>query len=138
MRIFVDSSALAKRYIYESGTEKINLKCKKAKEVILSVICIPETVSAFNRLRREKKIHGDIYHELKEEFSEDVAGATVIGINSSVVETTIKCLEQTAVRALDAIHIGSAIEAGTDLFLSADKQQIKAAKTMGLKSEVID
>jgi hypothetical protein len=56
VRAYFDSSALAKRYIVEPGTAEVLKHCSNASEILLSILCIPELISAFNRLAREKKI----------------------------------------------------------------------------------
>ena len=64
MRIYVDSSALAKRYVHEPGTEAVLTKCAEATEIVVSVICLPELVSGFTRLLREELITAEQYYSL--------------------------------------------------------------------------
>ncbi|MCP4700719.1 MAG: type II toxin-antitoxin system VapC family toxin [Gammaproteobacteria bacterium] len=52
MKIFFDTSALVKRYIEKSGSVKVQELCEEADELIVSIICLPEMLSSFNRLRR--------------------------------------------------------------------------------------
>jgi predicted nucleic acid-binding protein len=49
VKTFFDSSAFAKRYIEESGSQNVDALCQEAGEVGLSVLCVPEIVSALNR-----------------------------------------------------------------------------------------
>ena len=49
MRIALDSSALAKRYVSESGTPRVLELCAQATEVVVSVLCVPEILSGLNR-----------------------------------------------------------------------------------------
>ena len=41
-------------------------------------------------------------------------------------------------RAVDALHIGTAQVAGVDLFVTADRKQAAAAQASGLKTQLID
>ena len=50
MRVCFDSSAFAKRYINEPGTAEVLAWCDRADELVLSVIALPEMISAFCRL----------------------------------------------------------------------------------------
>ena len=50
MKIFFDSSAFAKRYIDEPGSDSVEAICQNATELALSVICMPEIISAMNRI----------------------------------------------------------------------------------------
>ena len=54
MRVFLDSSSFAKRFVEEPGSEQVEEICAEATELGLSVLCVPETVSALNRRRRER------------------------------------------------------------------------------------
>jgi predicted nucleic acid-binding protein len=137
MRIAFDTSALAKRYIDERGTARVLELCAEATEVAVSVWCVPETLSALNRLRREGSLSADEYAVAKEELAGDMAQASVVELSSAVLSRTIEILETTALHTLDAIHVAGAVELGCDLFVSADVRQCKAAAALGLKTERI-
>lgn len=137
MRLFLDSSALAKRYVLEAGSGEVLQLCSEADEVVLSTICSVEILSALNRRKREGKLSASRYRGLKRDFGEDLKGATIVELYPEVVRYAVKCLEKAPVRSLDAIHIASAIVSGADLFLSADQRQVTAARKMGLKASMI-
>jgi hypothetical protein len=46
-------------------------------------------------------------------------------------------METNVLRAMDALHIACALEWQADLFITADKRQLMAAKNSGLRSEYI-
>lgn len=135
MRLFLDSSALIKRYIDERGTEQVVRSCREAEEIVLSVICAPELISAFQRLRRERKLSTSQYRALKKDLAADLVQAAIVRLSEAVLSRTVETLEKTTVKTLDAIHIASALEASCDLLLSADHRQCEAARKMGLKVE---
>lgn len=137
MRIFLDTSALAKRYVFESGSDAVERMCSDADEIILSSLCLPETISAFNRLRREKRITTKIYNKLKRDLILDMDAATVIDIDYNVIIKAIACLEKAPLRTLDAIQLATALEVGNLLFISGDKRQCLAAKFFRLKVKLV-
>lgn len=137
MRIYFDSSALTKLYLAEEGTQEAVKLCKQASELLLSCIVIPEFFSALNRRLREGLLNKNNYRFLKKEFSLDIEEATLLDLSPIVIQTTIDCLEQTPMRAFDAIHIASAKEAYCDLFVSADYRQYEAAKKLKLKAHYV-
>ena len=53
MKLSVDSSALAKRYIQEPGSEELEIFLQRASELAFSIILLPEVISALNRRLRE-------------------------------------------------------------------------------------
>jgi predicted nucleic acid-binding protein len=137
MRIAFDTSALAKRYVVERGTARVLELCSQATEVVVSVLCVPETLSALNRLRREGRLTSDEYVAAKKELAGDMAQATVVQVTSTVLARAIEVLEKMALRTLDAIHLAVALDSGCDLFVSADVPQCEAAAELGLTIERI-
>jgi len=137
MHIAFDTSALVKRYVHERGTPRVLELCAKATEITFSVLCVPETLSALNRLRREKRLSSDEYDMAKGKLAADTAHATVTEISSSLLSRTTDVLESTTLRALDAIQVATAIESRCDLFVSADAPQCEAAVALGLRTELI-
>jgi hypothetical protein len=137
MRLFLDSSALLKRYIPEPGTDRVIALCAQAREMLLSTLAPIEVISAFSRLRRLKAITDDEYNSAKQKLMADLQNATVMELRPSVGAGAIVCLERSPLRASDAIHVATALECSPDLFLSADHRQCEAARTAGLKVEEI-
>ena len=137
MRLFADSSALVKRYIPEPGRDVVLARCAAADEVILSFLAPIEAVSAFNRLRRAGRVAEGEYGELKRKLMADVENATVLLPGPSIAAGAFACLESASLRALDAVHVASALECRPDLFLTGDQRQYDAAKAMGLKAELV-
>jgi len=133
--VYLDSSALVKRYINEKGSDRIVEIGREANEIVMSVLCVPEVLSAGNRLKREAKIKLEHYMTIKNELSEDIREATLIDITNEIIQTAIHCLEQNVLRTLDALHIATAIVYKCDLFVTSDSRQEEAALLMGLRVE---
>ena len=133
MKTYLDSSAFAKRFVDEIGSEKVEDVCAQASELGLSVICVPEIISALNRLRREREITKRQYFEAKRCLLNDVRDADIIDLTVPVISSAIAVLETSPVRAMDALHIACALEWGAELFVSADKKQLNAARKSGIK-----
>lgn len=133
MRVFLDSSALVKRYVREPGTDLVLAWCDRADEFVVSVIAVPELISAFCRLRREGRLSADQYRTLKTDLMTDLADALIMDTSPQVLKVAVQSLETHTLRAMDAIHIGCATAAAVDCFLSADRRQYAAAEAIGLK-----
>jgi uncharacterized protein len=65
LNIFFDSSALAKRYIEEKGSDQVQAVLSSASALAVSVISVPEIVSALCRRRRERKVSTEEYRNAK-------------------------------------------------------------------------
>jgi uncharacterized protein len=137
MRVFFDTSAFVKRYIAESGTDAVLDWCQRATEIGLSAIAVPELISAFCRLQREHKITDKQYQQLKTALLSDVEDIAIGDLTPRVLLHTMNSLENNVLRAMDAIHIGSAMALECDVFISADQRQLDAAKQVGLSVEAV-
>lgn len=128
MRIFLDTSAYAKRFVEESGSDQIDNILLQGTELGLSIICVPELLSAMNRKLREKVISRSQYSRIKTSLSEEIIDIDIIQLTDNVIKKTIMLLEKNILKSLDAVHIACAIEWKADVFITSDKRQIKAAK----------
>jgi len=137
VKTFFDSSAFAKRYVAETGSQAVDSLCQEATEVALSVLCVPEIISALNRRVREGLLTDREYTKAKKYFSQDIRDAVIVNLVPQVVSTCTKILEASPVRAADALQIACALEWETELFVSADKRQISAAKKAGLNAKFV-
>ena len=135
MKLYLDSSAFAKRFVEESGSDRVETLCGQASDLGLSVLCVPEIVSSLNRRRREHALTHAQCNEARERLLEDVRDADIIDLTPSVIASAIKVIETSPVRALDALHVACALEWGAELFASSEKQQLAAAKRAGLKTQ---
>jgi predicted nucleic acid-binding protein len=133
MKVFFDTSAFVKRYVEESGTEKVVEICDQAEQLVLCVICLPEMISTLNRLVREGKLQGGDYQKMRDLILKEIEDAEICYVTPEVITQTIRCLENNVLRAMDALHLGCALVVEPDLFVSSDQRQIEAAKREGLK-----
>jgi len=135
MKACLDSSAFAKRFVDEAGSVAVEALCAQAEALGLSVICVPEIVSALNRRVRERTLTTAQYREAKQRLLDDVRDADIIQLTPSVQVTALRILEASPVRAMDALHIACALEWGADIFASADTRQLTAARRAGLRTK---
>jgi predicted nucleic acid-binding protein len=133
MRVYFDSSAFVKRYINEPGTAQVLVWCDQASELALSVIAIPELISAFCRLKREGKLSAGQYRRLKSDLMADIADALICDTTPQMIQQSVQALERHPLRGMDAIHLGAAVVSAADAFISADQRQCAAAEAMGLR-----
>jgi uncharacterized protein len=137
MNLFFDTSAFIKRYIDESGSDEIENLCTSADDVGISILLPIEIISTFSRLKREKKLTEKQYEILKEGFFIDIRDITVVSLSPETVKMAIEGIEHSPLKALDAVHIGCALEYQPDFFVSSDTQQLSAAARAGLKVKKI-
>jgi hypothetical protein len=133
MKVFFDSSAFAKRYIMEPGSDKVEKICSQSAMLGVSSICVPEIISALSRLRRQSVITRGQYESAKQALLKDLEDALICNITPSVIKQSIHILESTDLRTLDALHVACALEFEAETFVSSDIRQLSAANKVGLK-----
>jgi hypothetical protein len=132
MKIFFDSSAYAKRFVDEEGSDAVEALCAEASGVALSVLCVPEIISALNRRQREGDLSPEQYQMAKSQLAVEVADTSIVNILPEVITDAISILENNPVRAMDALHIACALRCHAELFVTSDANQLKAAENTGL------
>ncbi len=138
--IYFDTSALVKRYVEEEGTQLVTDLLSSGELIITSIIAYPETKAAFAKKLRFKEIMKEPYKKAIENFQKDwdVSVFSVIGLTFEVAYLSGTLSERNILKALDAIHLASALTAKQHfglpiLFVSSDDQLNKAAVSEGLE-----
>jgi predicted nucleic acid-binding protein len=132
MKVFFDTSALTKRYVEEEGSEQVRALCSEADALGVSVLVVPELISTLCRLVRESQLSPEDYRSLKSAMQADLSDADLCDLSQDAFEQAVRCLERHPLRALDALHVGSALVYQPDIFVSADRRQAEAADLEGL------
>jgi uncharacterized protein len=135
LNVFFDSSALAKRYVEEPGSDRVQEILESASSLTISVLVIPEIISALCRRRRERKLSREQYGSAKKAFFADIEDMSVVNLTDQVISRSIDILEKWPLRSSDSLHIAAAAEWSTQLFVSADERQCAAARGHGLQVE---
>lgn len=137
MRVFLDSSAFAKRLVDEPGSDAVAALCAQAGQLAVSILCAPEIAAALNRRVREQVLTRRQYRAATRRLWADLADTDVVTLTPAVVRRSISLLEAHALRSLDALQVACAQEWAADLFVSADRRQLGAADAAGLRTREV-
>jgi uncharacterized protein len=137
VNVVFDSSAFAKRYIAEPGSEQVDAILQNAAQLGLAALCVPEIVSALSRRVRERVLPQPGYEQAKAQLVADMADAVVLQLTPDVVATAVTLLENNILRAMDALHVAGALVWQADLFVTADLRQFAAAQKAGLNAQLV-
>lgn len=91
MKIFLDTSAFAKRYVAEQGSDKVFDWYQQADSLVVSAICLPELISTLSRLLREKQFTKAIYQKLKNDAMADLADVDICQITPDILVSVYHC-----------------------------------------------
>ena len=137
-RLMFDASALTKRYANETGRLRVLALFASASELLVAAHCKTEVASALLRRRREGSLPAAEFDRAWTAAQSDVADMTLVPLDARVERFAFAAMEHGPLRGMDALHVGSAIAAQVDLFVTADKRQAQVARAMGVVTELID
>ncbi len=103
----------------------------------LSVVQVPELISAFCRLRREGRMTTRQYEQVKSNLLADITDALICDTTPKAIGHAVRAIEAQPLRGMDAIHVGAALDCNAQAFITADARQAKAARALRLKVVVV-
>ena len=141
---YLDSSAIVKRYVYETGSEFIRAQYNDVYlgNVLLSfnVWNIGEVIGVFDRAHRQKRITSKQLDEVMGRFSNETARLKkisrlrIITLSESILESSWDVVIKHHIYVADALQIASAIEVGSNDFYTGDENLHKIALSHDLNS----
>ncbi len=136
--IYLDTSALLKRYIQEAGSEAVRQLLEGAEEIATGVITKVETASAVARLTRSHSIGEEESKKIWDEFCQDWEIISRLHVTPQTIERASSLARQHALRGQDALHLAGAILWQERLNLPVtlatfDRQLWLAGKQLGIQ-----
>jgi len=107
--IYLDTSALLKRYIQEAGSEEVRKLLEEADEIATGVITRVETASVIARLVRSQAITAEEGKQVWNEFCEDWEILTRLHVTPQSIERAASLAWRYALRGYDALRLASAL-----------------------------
>jgi predicted nucleic acid-binding protein len=126
--LYVDSSALMKRYVDEHDSNAAIELMNSDPVLVTSRLTEVEVRRNLARL-----LNGDILDAQRQALSVDLDAFALVGLDPTTMNEAARIGEQTLCRSLDAIHLGAAMRSGrTTTVLTFDVRQARAAREVGL------
>lgn len=134
MRLFMDTSALIKRYIMEEGSNAVDNLMDATLEVIVSPITKIECISTIRRLLHEKFLTMEEFSVIKKNILYDFEFYNVLRMNDRIENNAIKLIEKYQLKTLDAIQLSSCCSTYPEYlsFVTCDNKIIKFAEIENL------
>ncbi len=136
-RMLFDASALAKRYASEHGHERMLALLDQADEVWVAAHCQMELAAALLQRHRDGSLPREEFDRAWAVAQRDVADMGRVALDETVERFAFAALQHRALRVSDALHIGSALAARVELFVTADCRQADVARGLGLPTEYL-
>src|SRR5688572_17995553 len=129
MSLYVDSSALLKRYVDETDSDTANALLASDSSLLTARHTIVEVRRNLSRLLDARDAGA-----AKTAFLADIAAIGIIELDQFICESAADIAEITGARTLDALHLAAARRIGGSAvpFVTFDLRQAQAARTLGL------
>lgn len=127
MTLYVDSSALLKRYVDEPDSDR-------AVELLSTDPTLVTGRHTVAEVRRNlaRVLSPTDATVARAAFATDLTSFSIVELDANTCELAATIAEQTSVRTLDALHLGAARRLGTQLtFVTFDVRQAHAARSLG-------
>jgi len=136
--IYLDSSALVKRYVEETGTNSVKSILSTAGEIATSKLTYPEILSALMRKHRTGEIAKKLLQDIVARFEKDWNHVLVLEFHNDLLQIVKFLIEKHSIKAADAIHLFSALwvklSSKIDVtFVASDLNLLKAAQAEKLQ-----
>jgi predicted nucleic acid-binding protein len=135
---YFDTSVLGRGYFGEPGRAEA-IKILRRHECVTSVLTVVEFRSAVRRRVAEGALDEHHVTDVLERFTADREGWGLVEVSQEILSTAETLAADHPLRTLDAIHIASAhlvfkrLALETPAFVTADRRQADAARSIGLR-----
>jgi len=135
--IYLDSSALVKRYLEEAGSNTVRSVITSADAIATSKLSFPEMLSAFMRKRRAGEIGSKSLYAVIHKFETDWYRFFIIEFHDELLPKVKALIEKHLLKPADAVHLSSALwlketTRGDLTFVTSDSNILKAAQEENL------
>jgi predicted nucleic acid-binding protein len=138
LRVMLDASALLKRYAVEAGHERVLDLFAQADGLLVAAHCQSEVAAALLRRRREGCLPEAEFERVWSAARRDIADMVRVPLDDHVERFAFAAMEHAPLRMTDALHVGSALAANVDVFVTADRRVAQVARVLGLPAECLD
>lgn len=130
--IYLDTSAIVKKYVREPGTSLMRQLMEGATHSFTSKIAYAEIHAALARRYREGDLSRDRLDKIARSFERDWQAFTQVEVSNEILTNTRHLVRRHPLRGADAIHLSSALWVARALrhpvqFVSADDRLLEAA-----------
>jgi len=138
MMLYLDTSALVKRYIYETGSELVNNLFSDALGIATGMISRAETAAAFAKAARIGILDREHAWQALQEFRAEWSDYIRLPVSEATVVKGDQLAWELNLRGYDSIHLAIALSWEDILreeveLVTFDQQLWEAAQKVGLK-----
>lgn len=132
--VYLDASALVKLFVPEAESDELNQALAGMTEVIVSDLSLTEMASALGRRARQQLLTRDEAQRLYREASKLLTSARHAELTPPIHRRAERLMLSLSIplRALDALHLATALDAEAATVVSFDPRLREGAASQGL------
>ncbi len=139
--LYIDSSALAKLYVPEAESDKVDAFLRGKVGLMISELAITEVLSAVSRKKRTGELEPEPANRIRDALLADADSGSFARLHLDpavhrAAELLLLAAESVPLRTLDALHLALAFSGAASHLLTFDRRMRDAALQSGL--HVID
>lgn len=139
MILYLDTSALVKKYFEENYSAQVIAAWKSALAISTSAVAYAELIAAAYRKAGEARVKKSVIQKMMGALQEDWSSFIVVEVDNRLNETIHRVIAKHHLRGFDAIHLASALAVGSAvaddfLFACYDERLTQAASAEGLRT----
>lgn len=136
--IYVDTSALIKRYIQEAGSSAVRALLAQATPLATATLAYVEMFATFYRRQRDGHLTASQSARLAAHFESDWRSYIRVPLHDDILRLGRNLARAHPLRGADAVHLASALSLRDTLgeavrFVAADHRLLSAAAAEGLE-----
>jgi uncharacterized protein len=135
---YVDTSALAKRYLHEPRSDDVEAYLGRQPSPLITALTTAEFRSLLARRRRDGEIQAEHEGQVFAAYLEDIRQGHLLerALSQEMMTGAVHVIGQlpaVAIRTLDAIHLASAQHLGAERLATADRRMREGARALGFE-----
>jgi len=136
---YIDTSALAKRYIDEAGSDDFDAFLGRWPRALISRLAVVELRCLLQRRQRAAQIDATYERAALADFADDIRSGffqvePLADRHAVIAYDLIGRLSGHPLRSLDALHLAVALSTGATVLASADRAMARAAGALGISA----
>lgn len=136
--VYIDSSALAKLYVPEMESERLDHFLRGRRDLMISELSVTEVISAVARRRREDALTAKQANHIRDAVLSDAGSGSFQRLDLTPAihreaERMLLSTESVPLRTLDALHIALAVSGEATRVITFDVRIAEAATLHGLQ-----
>ena len=139
MILYLDTSALLKKYFRETGSDEVISRWKDATGIVTSSVAYAEALASIHRKKRDVKFNNDIFQKIIHLFRRDWNSFIRVEVTDELNDWIDKMVSHYPLRGFDAIHLASCLMVNKRLsenllFACFDRKLARSAHLEGLET----